>query len=410
MTKSAMNRSNLVAFALLTSYVVSYSNAFAPVPKKSAAKLARNRLAIRKHSPNDDEAFSTESSAANGLSTTLSNKKRDLKEIKDVVNGQDMVNGSFHCSEEEDETRKTARPGSKWINNLLSKPLVEITEAYLVILSSVLVAIGTLSLSPSWEITIEDWQDVIAYTFVVDFLVRWYATDKGVFRHLTQPLVLVDIVVVILPVILPFIAGIPPWLTSKSGLINLRLLRILRLQRVLQDLETFSTFTYALGLGNAKEVKPYQLQLARVILSLFTLLSISAGLIYAAEKNVNPNMENYFSALYFGLTTLTTVGFGDITPVTFQGKLIVSGSILAGVTIIPAQAAALVESLMNFQEERELKENGTETSPSQFNTDMLPSSTVDATTPCPTCGATFHWTSATYCWSCGGALSRDKGP
>jgi len=381
----------VVASAMLISCLVSSGIAFAPVPQKWTMKPARKRLAVRtKDSTETDKISSPESSALNGDSSSP-------KEEEEY--GVWIAPASLR--------EKNALPGAAWIGRLLAEPVVEITEAYLVILSSILVAMATLSLSPSWQITIEDWQNVIAYTFVVEFVARWYASDKGIFRYLSQPLVLVDVVVVILPVVLPFLSGIPPWLTSQSGLINLRLLRILRLQRVLQDLETFSSFAAALGLGDgAKQVKPFQLQLARVILSLFTLLSVSAGLIYAAEHGVNPDMENYFSALYFGLTTLTTVGFGDITPVTSQGKLVVSASILAGVTIIPAQAAALVESLMNAQEERELELNGTDTLPREQrnNSKSLPSSAVDATTPCPSCGATFHWTSAKYCWSCGSKL------
>jgi voltage-gated potassium channel len=170
---------------------------------------------------------------------------------------------------------------------------------------------------------------------------------------------------------------------------------------------TFSSFTAALGLPGLGEIQPYQLQLARVVLSIFTLLSVNAGLIYAAEHGVNPDIQNYFSALYFGLTTLTTVGFGDITPVTWQGKLVVCGSILAGVTIIPAQAALLVEALLDSQTEKELasqhQPSVDKISPPSTN-DVLPSSAIDANTPCSSCGATFHWTSANYCWSCGGKL------
>lgn len=120
-------------------------------------------------------------------------------------------------------------------------------------------------------------------------------------------------------------------------------------------------------------------------------------------------MDNYFTALYFTLTTLTTVGFGDITPVTFQGRLVVSGTILAGVTVIPRQAAALVESFMDLQfgrdGEQEMEDASVEEEqPNSNENRMLPSSAVDAVTPCPSCGATFHWTSAKYCWSCGGKL------
>jgi hypothetical protein len=55
-------------------------------------------------------------------------------------------------------------------------------------------------------------------------------------------------------------------------------------------------------------VEEYQLQLARVLLSLFTLLSVATGLIYTCEHEVNQCISNYFTALYFGLVTLLTVG------------------------------------------------------------------------------------------------------
>ena len=112
----------------------------------------------------------------------------------------------------------------------------------------------------------------------------------------------------------------------------------------------------ALGLP-PESVRPFQLQLARVLLSLFTLLSVSSGLIYTTEHGVNPDIPDYFSALYFGLTTLTTVGFGDIAPVTPQGKLVVCASILAGVAIIPAQAASLLDAILEYQNERKLKQS-----------------------------------------------------
>jgi len=112
----------------------------------------------------------------------------------------------------------------------------------------------------------------------------------------------------------------------------------------------------ALGLP-PESVRPFQLQLARVLLSLFTLLSVSSGLIYTTEHGVNPDIPDYFSALYFGLTTLTTVGFGDIAPVTPQGRLVVCASILAGVAVIPAQAASLLDAILEYQNEGKLKQS-----------------------------------------------------
>jgi voltage-gated potassium channel len=143
-----------------------------------------------------------------------------------------------------------------------------------------------------------------------------------------------------------FIPGVslPGWLIStssaNSALLNLRLLRILKFQRVLTNENTYMNFEMALGMKQT-DVRPYQLQLARVVISIFTLVSVSTGLIYTAEHDANPLFTDYFTALYFGLTTLTTVGFGDITPVTFQGRIVVMASILAGVIVVPAQAASL---------------------------------------------------------------------
>lgn len=185
---------------------------------------------------------------------------------------------------------------------------------------------------------------------------------------------------------------LPIWLVSStansgSALLNLRLLRIVKFQRVLTDENTYTKFSMALGMRKT-EIRPYQLQLARVVVTIFTLVSVSTGLIYTAEHEVNPQIPDYFSALYFGLTTLTTVGFGDITPVTTQGRLVVGLSIMAGVSIIPAQAASLAEAYLDFQMDRGRK----------------PGAPLRRRGECKQCGASPHRGDAGFCWSCGSPL------
>lgn len=208
----------------------------------------------------------------------------------------------------------TSRWGSfkSLLSNFLSEPWVEVVNGGFVLLSSLLVAISTLNnLSPAIGGPIQTAQDVIAVIFLGEFVLRWAASSDP-HRHLTRPLVLVDIAVVVVPFLVSIAppnvkACLPGMLTSSSSLINLRLLRILRLQRVLQDMESFTRFEKAMGVPSTN-IQPWQLQLARVVLSLFTLLSVATGLIYTAEHTVNPQFTDYFTALYFGLTTLTTVG------------------------------------------------------------------------------------------------------
>ena len=155
---------------------------------------------------------------------------------------------------------------------------------------------------------------------------------------------------------------------------------------------------------------------------------------------MNPDIPDYFTALYFGLTTLTTVGFGDVSPVTWQGRLVVSGSILAGVAVIPAQAAKLVDIFI--ESGKDLENTGKtkkKTSSSEYVSKMrsrptgsitdgkgpsgvaidvaaaanddddmeLPSAAgvlEDTTRSCAQCGTYSHRVDATFCWSCGSEL------
>jgi voltage-gated potassium channel len=345
---------------------------------------------------------------------------------------------------EPDNDRFGIQAAKQNVASFLNEPLVEVLDCVLVLASSLFVAISTVDSLPSAIVPLLTLaQDFVAGVFVFEFFARWFCSSAPRGLHFTQPLILVDVFVVLIPFLVTTTGTewLPAWLTSTSSLINLRLLRVLRLQRVLQNMKTFTRFERALGIP-AGNVKAWQLQLARVVLSVFTLLSVATGLIYTVEHTVNPQIDNYFTALYFGLTTLTTVGFGDITPVTWQGKLVVSLSIMAGVTVIPAQGAALIDALLERQQEKELREakasinaTGRSTSRSSNNsnsrqilsaiskrrrsmtsattitaTDDLisPRMTLEMVASCSTCGANMHWSAAQYCWQCGRELILDQ--
>ena len=97
-----------------------------------------------------------------------------------------------------------------------------------------------------------------------------------------------------------------------------------------------------LGLHTVPMLLRDQSLCARVGSSLLTLIFISTGSIYEAEHRVNEKIPDFFTALYFGLTTLTTVGFGDIYPITSEGRLVVCASIVVGVAVVPPQLLLLV--------------------------------------------------------------------
>ena len=136
--------------------------------------------------------------------------------------------------------------------------------------------------------------------------------------------------------------------------------------------------------------------------------------------------------LFFFVFKIATVGFGDITPYTWQGKFVVSGSILCGISVIPSQAAALVEALFQRDEEKRRQEEEEMERPRRMlqqsassrvagvkRTGMVSSSfqtkeivsdeaTLEITKKCPVCNVGLHWSHASYCYSCASPLKMEE--
>lgn len=198
------------------------------------------------------------------------------------------------------------------VSNKLNEPLAAVLISASVLISCLLVAISTIDEIMPHQSQLLFVENIFNVIFAVDFFSRWFSSTREAGRHVLTPQFALDVAVVLFPLISGIMpefvdkSGLPSWLTSPSALINLELLRVLRLRRVLRDKQSFLKFERALGVKT--DVEDWQLQLARVLLSLFTLLSVSTGLIYTCEHEVNPCISNYFTALYFGLVTLSTVG------------------------------------------------------------------------------------------------------
>lgn len=53
-----------------------------------------------------------------------------------------------------------------------------------------------------------------------------------------------------------------------------------------------------------------------------SILFFSTVIVYYLEREVNPHLKTYFDSLWWGVSTITTVGFGDVVPITFPGRVI----------------------------------------------------------------------------------------
>ena len=130
----------------------------------------------------------------------------------------------------------------------------------------------------------------------------------------------------------------------------LRVLRIFVLFRVLKLLRyTKSINQFVEVISNKK------FELLTLLFFLIFIVMIAGIALYVLEESINPNIESLFDAVYWALITMSTVGYGDIAPVTAEGKTISMFIIISGIAMISFATSVIVSA---FSERLvELKEN-----------------------------------------------------
>ena len=129
--------------------------------------------------------------------------------------------------------------------------------------------------------------------------------------------------------------------------IDLRILRAFRLLRILK-LSNYNSALEDFFEAIIEERKSFYAALYLFII----VFIVSSSLMYFAEHRVHPDsFKSIPDSMYWSLITLTTVGYGDITPITVAGKLIASVAAICGVVVV-ALITGIVVSSFNAQMER----------------------------------------------------------
>lgn len=172
--------------------------------------------------------------------------------------------------------------------------------------------------------------------FTFEYLARaWACTADRAFRqpilgrirHLLRPMSLVDLLA-----ILPFYLSL--------ATTDLRVLRALRLFRLVRLLRLFRYSEAMQSLGQVFVYKREELIVTGIALSL--LMLISASLMYFAEHAAQPEVFSSIpAAIWWSVVTLTTVGYGDVYPVTTTGKVIAGLISILGVGMVALPAGII---------------------------------------------------------------------
>ena len=195
-------------------------------------------------------------------------------------------------------------------------------------------------------------EDITVGLLILDYLLRWIVADyivgKGKWSFLLYP---------ITPwAIIDFLAILPGLRILGQGF------KVLRISRLLRILRLFKFIRYSQNIKILGNVIKREKKILLTVLGIAVFyIFVSALIMFNAEPHINPEtgqetFANFFDALYWATVTLTTVGYGDVTPVTDIGRFISMVSSLFGVAIIALPSgvitAAYIEELRAQKSEK----------------------------------------------------------
>ena len=183
--------------------------------------------------------------------------------------------------------------------------------------------------------------------------------------------------------IVDFIAIVPtisllvlPLFGVTPNLGFIKVIRVIRVFRIFRFLRFTADPQFFFG-----SITSRLLNLIRLFLTILMIFFISSGLFFYVENPLNPNVQTFGDAFYFTVVTLTTVGFGDITPLSEAGKWITVFMILSGIILIPWQISRIVKEWIYISTKKEVL--------------------------CPGCGLRYHDENASHCKSCGHIIFQE---
>lgn len=230
----------------------------------------------------------------------------------------------------------------------------------LILLSSGIFVAETYPLDISVRIGLDLIDRIILFIFVAEYLIRFFCADSKL-TFLFSFLSIID-----LSAILPFFLG----------LTDIRFILVFRWFRILRLIRFFKLEVSFLKISNQDSII-----FARILFSLFAIIFVYSGLIYQVEHQVNAQtFGTFLDAVYFSVVTMTTVGFGDLTPISEGGRLLTVLMILTGIILIPWQLGDLIKQLLKTANQVEKA--------------------------CGGCGLPFHDPDANFCKLCGTKLDQ----
>ncbi len=237
-------------------------------------------------------------------------------------------------------------------------PLTDLVNYFLIILIILNIVVFFLisfeNISATHPLAFSLFEAFSVLVFTVEYLLRLWVCDLdpkyekpvlGRLKYMSTNVLAIADLLAILPFYLPFI--------GNFDLIFLRALRLFRLFRI------FKLARYSESLDIIERVLYRQKEYLVLTFAIqFILLLISAGIMYYLEHDAQPQkFATIFDAMWWGLIPMTGVGYGDIYPVTPEGKILGGFLTFVGVIVAALPIGVIVAGLEMELNEARRREN-----------------------------------------------------
>lgn len=244
-----------------------------------------------------------------------------------------------------DSTRSTmfvALRGGRWIR------VIDLAIIGLIILNLFAVIVGSVeSIGSRYRAELRTFEWVSVVVFTIEYVLRLALAPhhpsgryrdpvSGRLRYALTPLAIVDLLAIL------------PSYFAAIFVVDLRWLRVLRLLRIFKLTRYSSAMTILLTV--LRDELP---SFAAALFILVVILMLAASGMYVVEHEAQPEAFGSIpSAMWWAVATLTTVGYGDVTPITTLGKVFGSFVTIVGIGMVALPAGILASAFSDHLRER----------------------------------------------------------
>ncbi|XP_061123762.1 potassium voltage-gated channel subfamily KQT member 4 isoform X5 [Syngnathus typhle] len=258
------------------------------------------------------------------------------------------------------QTSKRFRKLQNYLYNILERPRgwAFIYHVFIFLLVFSCLVLSVFSTIPEHQRVANQGLFILEFVMIVvfglEYFIRIWAAGcccryrgwQGRLRFARKPFCVIDFIVFVASLAV-IAAGTQGNIFATSALRSMRFLQILRMVRMDRRGGTWKL------LGSVVYAHSKELFTAWYIG--FLVLIFASFLVYQAEKD-NTDFSNYADSLWWGIITLTTIGYGDKIPRTWQGRLLAAGFALLGVSFFALPAGILGSGFaLKVQEEHRQK-------------------------------------------------------